>query len=410
MNKLVDRFLNYVKQDTTSNESGTTSPSTENQIIFAKKLVEEMKEIGLKDISLDHNGYIMATLPSNIDNVVPTIGFIAHMDTSPDMSGFNVKPQIIDKYNGKDIILNKDKNIVLSPSEFPELLDHIGLTLITTDGTTLLGADNKAGIAEILTAMEFLILNPEIPHGNIKIGFTPDEEIGRGADYFDVEKFGADFAYTVDGGPIGELEYENFNAATARIKIQGRNVHPGTAKNKMINSILVASELNHMLPVNERPEYTEGYEGFYHLVHFQGSVEKTAINYIIRDHSLEEFESKKQLLRKVTEMLNYKYGNIVELEIVDSYYNMKEKIEEHMYIIDIARTAMEELDITPIIKPIRGGTDGARLSFMGLPCPNIFTGGLNYHGKFEYISIEAMEKSVETILKIIEIVAKKPLD
>ena len=410
MNKLVDRFLNYVKQDTTSNESGTTSPSTENQMVFAKNLVKEMKEIGLENISLDGNGYIMATLPSNINEIVPTIGFIAHMDTSPDMSGVNVSPNIIENYNGKDIILNKDKNIILSPSEFPELLDHIGLTLITTDGTTLLGADNKAGIAEILTAMEFLILNPEIPHGNIKVGFTPDEEIGRGADHFDVEKFGADFAYTVDGGPVGELEYENFNAATARIKIQGRNVHPGTAKNKMINSILVASELNHMLPVNERPEYTEGYEGFYHLMYFEGSVEKTAINYIIRDHSLEEFESKKQLLRKVTEMLNYKYGNIIELEIVDSYYNMKEKIEEHMYIINIARTAMEELNITPIIKPIRGGTDGARLSFMGLPCPNIFTGGLNYHGKFEYISIEAMEKSVETILKIIQIVAKKPLD
>ena len=408
MNKLVDRFLNYVKQETTSNESGTSSPSTENQMIFAKTLIEEMKEIGLQDVSLDNNGYIIGTLPSNVDKEIPTIGFIAHMDTSPDMSGLDVKPRIIENYNGEDIILNPKENIILSTKDFPELLDHIGLTLITTDGTTLLGADNKAGIAEILSAMEHLILNPHIPHGTIKIGFTPDEEIGRGADHFDVEKFGADFAYTVDGGPIGELEYENFNAATARIIIQGRNVHPGTAKNKMINSILIASELNNMLPVNERPEYTEGYEGFYHLMYFNGSVEKTSINYIIRDHSIEEFENKKNLLQKVTELLNYKYGNIVELQIVDSYYNMKEKIEEHMYIIDIARTAMEQLNIAPIIKPIRGGTDGARLSFMGLPCPNIFTGGLNYHGKFEYISVEAMEKSVETILKIIEIVEKQP--
>lgn len=410
MNKLVDRFLNYVKQETTSSESGTTSPSTENQMIFAEKLIKEMEEIGLKEISLDSNGYIMATLPSNVDKDLPTIGFIAHMDTSPDMSGLNVKPKIIENYNGEDIVLNSSENIILSPKEFPELLDHIGLTLITTDGTTLLGADNKAGIAEILSAMEYLILNPEIPHGTIKVGFTPDEEIGRGADHFDVDKFAADFAYTVDGGPIGELEYENFNAATARINIQGRNVHPGTAKDKMINSILIANELNNMLPVNERPEYTEGYEGFYHLMYFNGSVEKTSINYIIRDHSILEFENKKQLLRKISEMLNYKYGNIVDVEIVDSYYNMKEKIEEHMYIVDIARTAMEELNITPIIKPIRGGTDGARLSFMGLPCPNIFTGGLNYHGKFEYISVEAMEKSVDTILKIIEIVEKQPLE
>ncbi len=410
MNNLVNRFLNYVKQETTSNESATTSPSTESQMVFAKSLVKEMEEIGLKDISLDKNGYIMATLPSNTDKDIPTIGFIAHMDTSPDMSGLHVNPQIIENYDGKDIILNKDKNIILSPSEFPELLDHIGLTLITTDATTLLGADNKAGIAEILTAVEYLIQNPDIPHGTIKIGFTPDEEIGRGADHFDVEKFAADFAYTVDGGPVGELEYENFNAATAKITIQGRNVHPGTAKDKMVNSILIANELNSMLPLNERPEYTEAYEGFYHLVYFNGSVEKTYINYIIRDHSMEKFESKKQLLTRSVEFLNYKYNDIINLEIVDSYYNMKEKIEEHMYIIDIASEAMKQLDIEPIIKPIRGGTDGARLSFMGLPCPNIFTGGLNFHGKFEYISIEAMEKSVQTILKIIQIVQTKPLD
>ncbi len=410
MNKLIDRFLSYVKQETTSNESGTSSPSTENQMFFAKNLIKEMELIGLNDISLDRNGYIMATLPSNIDIKVPTVGFIAHMDTSPDMSGLNIRPQIIENYNGEDIILNVDKNIVLSPSEFPDLLDHIGLTLITTDGTTLLGADNKAGIAEILTAMEYLINNPDVPHGTIKVGFTPDEEIGRGADHFDVEKFGADFAYTVDGGPIGELEYENFNAATARITIQGRNVHPGTAKNKMVNSILIASELNNMLPINQRPEYTEDYEGFFHLMYFNGSVEKTDINYIIRDHSMEEFNDKKLLLTEVVDFLNYKYGNIINLEIGDSYYNMKEQIEAHMYIVDIAREAMEQLNIPPIIKPIRGGTDGARLSFMGLPCPNIFTGGLNYHGKFEYISIEAMDKSVQTILKIIDIVQTRPLD
>lgn len=410
MNILVNRFLNYAKQDTTSNESSTAIPSTSSQMVFAKALVKEMEDIGLKDISLDSNGYIMATLPANIEKDVPVIGFIAHMDTSPDMSGLNVNPQIIENYNGEDIVLNSDKNIVLSPTEFPDLLDHIGLTLITTDGTTLLGADNKAGIAEILTAIEYLVQNPVTPHGTIKIGFTPDEEIGRGADLFNVEKFAADFAYTVDGGPIGELEYENFNAATAKITIQGRSVHPGTAKNKMLNSILIANELNSMLPTNERPEYTEDYEGFFHLMHFDGTVEKTSITYIIRDHSMEKFQNKKQLLAQIVEFLNYKYGDIINLEIVDSYYNMKEKIEDHMYIIDIARQAMEQINIKPIIEPIRGGTDGARLSFMGLPCPNIFTGGLNFHGKFEYISIEAMEKSVETILKIIELVQNTPLN
>lgn len=410
MNELIDRFLNYVKQDTTSNESGTSSPSTETQMNFAKKLIVEMDQVGLKDISLDGNGYIIATLPSNVEKKLPTIGFIAHMDTSPDMSGLNVRPQIIENYNGEDIVLNIDKNIILSPSEFPDLLDHIGLTLITTDGTTLLGADNKAGIAEILTAMEYLIQNPQVPHGTIRVGFTPDEEIGRGADHFDVEKFAADFAYTVDGGPIGELEYENFNAATAKVLIQGRSVHPGSAKNKMVNSILIATELNNMLPTNQRPEYTQDYEGFFHLVYFNGNVEKTSINYIIRDHSMIEFTNKKELLTKSIDFLNYKYNNIISLEIIDSYYNMKEKIEDHMYIIDIAREAMEQLNIKPIINPIRGGTDGARLSFMGLPCPNLFTGGLNFHGKFEYISTEAMEKSVQTILKIIDIVQKKPLD
>ncbi len=410
MSKLIDRFLQYVKHETTSDESSTSVPSTPNQLEFAKILGRELEEIGLSDVSVDENGYVMATLPSNTENKAPIIGFIAHMDTSPDMSGKNVKPKIISNYNGEDIVLNDEENIIMSTKDFPDLKDYVGYDLITTDGTTLLGADNKAGIAEIITAVEYLIQNPNIPHGTVKIGFTPDEEIGRGADCFDVEKFDADFAYTVDGGPIGELEYENFNAATAKISIQGRNVHPGTAKNKMINSILIANELNSMLPIDERPEYTEGYEGFYHLMAFNGSVEKTEIAYIIRDHSMEKFETKKETLKRAVEFLNHKYGDIITLEISDSYYNMKEKIEPVMYVIDIAKKAMENLDIKPLIKPIRGGTDGARLSYMGLPCPNLFTGGHNYHGKFEYIPIFAMEKSVETILKIIELVQEMPLD
>lgn len=404
MSKLLTRFLNYVKYETTSDESSTSVPSTNNQLEFAKIIGKELEEIGLSDVSVDENGYVMATLPSNIQDKVPTIGFIAHMDTSPDMSGKDVMPQIVSNYDGRDLILNAEKQIIMSIKDFPDLLDYVGKELITTDGTTLLGADNKAGVAEIITAIEYLVENPNIPHGTIKIAFTPDEEIGRGADCFDVEKFNADFAYTVDGGPIGELEYENFNAATAKIYIQGRNVHPGTAKNKMINSILVATELNSMLPVFERPEYTEGYEGFFHLMSFNGSVEKTEIGYIIRDHSMEKFEIKKDMLRKAVEFLNDKYNDIVQLEISDSYYNMKEKIEPVMHIIEIAKKAMEDLGIQPIIKPIRGGTDGARLSYMGLPCPNIFTGGHNYHGKFEYIPTFAMERSVDTILKIIELV------
>lgn len=406
MSNLVNRFLDYVKIETTSNESSTSVPSTTTQMEFAKKLVQELKDLGMSDVSVDDNGYVMATLPANIEKNVPIVGFIAHMDTSPDMSGLNVKPNIITNYNGGDIILNNDKNITLSPKDFPELNDHIGMDLITTDGTTLLGADNKAGIAEIVTAMEYLIKNPQIKHGTVKVGFTPDEEIGRGADYFDVEKFNADFAYTIDGGPIGELEYENFNAASAHITIQGRNVHPGSSKNKMVNSILVAQELNSMLPALEIPEATEGYEGFYHIVHFNGTVENTSISYIIRDHSMEKFEHKKKIITSAVNFLNEKYGNIIKLELKDSYYNMKEKIEPVMYVIDIAKKAMEDIGITPIIKPIRGGTDGARLSYMGLPCPNIFTGGLNYHGKYEYISIQGMEKALYTILRIIEIIAE----
>lgn len=406
MNKVINRFLQYVKHETTSDESSTSVPSTSSQMEFAKMIKKELESLGLSDVSLDDNGYLMATLPSNIEKDVPTIGFIAHMDTSPDMSGKDVNPQIIKDYDGKDIVLNEAKNIIMTVEDFPDLKDYVGKDLICTDGTTLLGADNKAGIAEIITAVEYLLDNPNIPHGTVKIGFTPDEEIGRGADHFNVEKFAADFAYTVDGGPVGELEYENFNAATAKITIQGRNVHPGTAKYKMINSILIGSELNGMLPVFDRPEHTENYEGFYHLVGFNGSVENTNMVYIIRDHSMEKFESKKRILSKAVEYLNFKYGEIISLEITDSYYNMREKIEPNMHIIDLASKAMKDLDITPVIKPIRGGTDGARLSYMGLPCPNLFTGGHNYHGKFEYIPTFAMEKSVETILKIIELVQK----
>jgi tripeptide aminopeptidase len=409
LENLLDRFLNYVKFETTSDENSTSVPSTKNQKEFAKTLVKELKEIGLKEVSVDNNGYVMATLPTNMVKDVPTIGFVAHMDTSPDMSGKDVNPKIIKDYKGGDITLNAEKNIVLRTADFPELNDYIGHDLITTDGTTLLGADDKAGIAEIITAMEYLIQNPEIPHGKIKIGFTPDEEIGRGADFFDVEKFGADFAYTVDGGSIGELEYENFNAASARIVIQGRNVHPGTAKDKMINSMLIATELNNLLPVNEKPEYTEGYDGFYHLTGFNGDVESTTMNYIIRDHSMEKFEAKKKNLEKIVDFLNYKYDDKISLEINDSYYNMKEKIEPVIYIVDMAKEAMMDIGIKPIIQPIRGGTDGARLSYEGLPCPNLFTGGLNFHGKYEYISIQGMELAVKTILKIIEKVQELPI-
>lgn len=403
MSRVMNRFLRYIKFETTSDESSNTIPSTKKQLEFAKILGAELEEIGLKDVSVDDNGYVMATLPSNMEKKVPTIGFIAHMDTSPDMSGKNVEPKIIKDYDGNNIVLNEEKNIILSVDDFPDIKNYIGETIITTDGTTLLGADNKAGVAEIITAIEYLINNPEIPHGTIKIGFTPDEEIGRGADHFDVEKFNADFAYTIDGGPIGELEYENFNAASAKISIQGTNIHPGTAKNMMINSMLIGMELNSMLPANERPEYTENYEGFYHLVRFNGSVEKTEMAYIIRDHDMDKFNSKKKIMEKIVEFLNYKYDNIITLNIEDSYYNMKKKIEPVMEIIQLAKRAMEELDITPIISPIRGGTDGARLSYMGLPCPNLFTGGHNYHGKYEYIPVSSMEKAVELILKIIEL-------
>jgi len=407
LQNLTERFLNYVKFETTSDENSPTCPSTKNQMEFAKRIAAELKEIGLVEVEVDENGYVMATCPANTTRDLPVIGFIAHMDTSPDMSGKNVNPKIIKNYDGNDIILNEEAGIVLSPSDFPELLENKGLDLITTDGTTLLGADDKAGIAEIITAMEYLISHPELPHGKIRIAFTPDEEIGRGADLFDVKKFGASFAYTLDGGPIGELEYENFNAASAKITIQGRNVHPGSAKGKMVNSALIAMELNSMLPVNERPEYTEKYEGFYHLTNINGTVENTTISYIIRDHSRELFENKKRLLQEIVDFLNKKYGDIITLELKDSYYNMKEMIESKMFIVDLAKEAMENIGITPKIQPIRGGTDGARLSFMGLPCPNIFTGGFNFHGKYEYIPIQSMEKAVETVLEIIRLSNEK---
>lgn len=407
MKKVVDRFLNYVAIDTKSEYDSPDFPSSKKQFELANLLVKELNELGLKDVSVDENCYVMATLPSNTEENVPAIGFIAHMDTSPDMSGENVKPKIVENYDGRDIILNKENNIVLSPKDFPELKNYIGQTLITTDGTTLLGADDKAGIAEIMTAVEYLVNNPQIKHGDIKIAFTPDEEVGRGADYFNVEKFNADFAYTVDGGGLGELEYENFNAAGVKLVIKGRNVHPGSSKNKMINSIEIAMELNSMLPENQKPKYTEGYEGFFLLSSLSGEVEETKASYIIRDHFKDKFEEKKALMQKVVDFLNHKYGEgTVHVEIKDQYYNMKEKIEPVMHIVDTAKRAMEDLGITPLITPVRGGTDGARLSYMGLPCPNLFTGGHNYHGRYEFICTESMEKAVEVILKIVELYSK----
>ncbi|WP_420834479.1 peptidase T [Caloranaerobacter azorensis] len=408
MSKVVERFLKYVKYDTRSDEESNTVPTTNGQIVFAKELAKELENIGLKDISVDENGYVMATLPANVEKNVPTIGFIAHMDTSPEMPGKNVNPQIVRNYDGKDIVLNKEKNIILSPKDYPELKNYIGKDIITTDGNTLLGADDKAGIAEIITAMEYLINHPEIPHGTIRIAFTPDEEVGRGADLFDVKKFNADFAYTIDGGAIGELEYENFNAASARVYINGINIHPGSAKNKMKNSMLIANEFISMLPETETPAHTEGYEGFYHLISIKGSVEKTELYYIIRDFDRNNFENRKKLVEKIANELNNKYGsNTVEIKIRDQYYNMKEKIEEVKHIVDTAIEAMKAAKVTPVVVPIRGGTDGARLSFMGLPTPNIFTGGHNFHGRYEYIPTFAMEKAVEVILKIVEIYATK---
>ncbi|WML37060.1 peptidase T [Clostridium sp. OS1-26] len=407
MSKVVERFLNYVKFDTRSDEESTTVPSTSKQLALAEELVKELKEMGMKDVSLDSNGYIMATLPGNIDKNVPVIGFIAHMDTSPEMPGHGIKTKIVENYDGNDIVLNEEQNLVLRVEESPEVKDYIGNTLITTDGTTLLGADDKAGIAEIIAAMEYLIQHPEIKHGDIRVGFTPDEEVGRGADHFDVEKFNADFAYTMDGGAIGELEYENFNAASAKIVISGRNVHPGYAKNKMINSMLIAKEIMSMMPENETPGTTEGYEGFYHLVSMSGGVEETQLSYIIRDFDAEKFEARKTFVQDVVNKVNEKYSSgTVAVEIKEQYRNMKEKVEPVKYIVDIAFEAMESVGVKPLVRPIRGGTDGARLSFMGLPTPNIFTGGHNFHGRFEYIPVQSMEKAVEVILKIVELSSK----
>lgn len=404
--KLINRFLSYVKIDTESSTTTNKTPSTEGQLIFAKQLVQELKEIGLQDVSIDDNGYVMATLPSNSQKQIPTVGFVAHMDTSPDLSGKNVNPQIVKNYDGKDIVLNKDKNIVLSVNDFPEILNYVGQDIITTDGDTLLGADDKAGLAEIVTAMEYLIAHPEIEHGKIRIGFTPDEEIGQGADHFDVEKFGAEWAYTIDGGQIGELEYENFNAASATIAIKGRNVHPGTAKGKMINALTLATKLTALLPEVETPENTEEYEGFFHLVGLNGSVDAANVSYIIRDHDRAKFEEKKIRLQEIVEFLNKMYNGAFTLTLKDQYYNMKEKVEPVKHIVDIAFQAMEQVGVKPIVKPIRGGTDGARLSFMGLPCPNIFGGGHNFHGRFEYVPIPSMHKAMAVIIQIVSNLAK----
>ena len=409
---IIDRFISYIKVDTQSDPNSETTPSTEKQWDLVNQLVEELKQIGLEDVTVDENAYIMATLPSNVEHDVPTIGFVAHFDTSPDFSGTNVNPQIVENYDGGDIVLNKEENIVLSPNYFEDLLLYKGQTLITTDGKTLLGADDKAGITEIVSAMEYLIQHPEIKHGKIRIGFTPDEEIGRGAHKFDVEKFDAKWAYTMDGSQIGELEYENFNAAGVKLIFKGKSVHPGYAKGKMINSVLLANKFLAKLPKKDVPEKTTGYEGFFHVHHIQGTIEETEVQLIIRDHSLKKYEKRKKLVAKLAKKLNKKYAekfgeDIVVCEISDQYFNMREKVEPVKYIVDIAEEAMKDLDITPLIKAIRGGTDGSQLSYMGLPCPNIFAGGHNFHGKYEYVPAESMVKATEVIVKIAELTAQK---
>tara|TARA_R110002050_G_scaffold74772_6_gene160268 strand:- start:33945 stop:35186 length:1242 start_codon:yes stop_codon:yes gene_type:complete len=405
---IIKRFISYITVDTESDPTSNTTPSTKKQWDLANKLAEELNAIGMQEVTIDENAYIMATLPSNVSHDVPTIGFISHFDTSPDFTGANVKPQIIENYNGKDIILNEAENIILSPDYFEDLLLYKGQTLITTDGTTLLGADDKAGICEIISAMEYLINHPEIKHGKIRVGFTPDEEIGRGAHKFDVEKFGADWAYTMDGSEIGELEYENFNAAGAVVKVKGKIVHPGYAKGKMINSMYIAQEFINSLPRMETPEHTTGYEGFFHLHNIHGDVEETTLEYIIRDHDRGHFEARKEVMTKLTNELNSQYGReVIVTEIKDQYYNMKEKVEPVMHIVDIAEEAMKQLGITPLIKAIRGGTDGSQLSYMGLPCPNIFAGGHNFHGRYEYVPVESMIRATEVICRITELTAQK---
>lgn len=406
--QIIARFLSYVKIDTQSDARSNTTPSTEKQWDLANKLKNELQEMGMQDVSIDENAYVMATLPSNVDHPVPVIGFVSHFDTTPDFSGTNVNPQIIEDYDGEDIILNKEKDIILSPDYFEDLLQYKGQTLITTDGTTLLGADDKAGITEIMEAMKYLLENPKISHGTIRICFTPDEEIGRGAHKFDVEKFGAEWAYTMDGSQIGELEYENFNAAGAVVKVSGKSVHPGYAKDKMINSMYIAQDFINSLPRLETPEHTEDRQGFFHLSSIQGDVEETELHYIIRDHDAGHFEARKQVMKNLAKDLCDQYErDCVEVQIKDQYFNMKEKVEPVMHIVDIAEQAMKEVDITPIIKPIRGGTDGAQLSFKGLPCPNIFAGGHNFHGKYEYVPVESMQKAVEVIVKVAELTAEK---
>ena len=404
---VTDRFIKYAKFDTESNTETGITPSTPGQMILAKEIEKELREMGLEDITLDDNAYLMATLPANTDKKVPTIGFIAHLDTSPDLSGKNVNPRIVKNYDGKDIILNKDTNVVLSPKDFPEMLNYEGQDLIVTDGNTLLGADDKAGIAEIITAIKYLQDHPEIKHGKIRIGFNPDEEIGLGAHKFDVNKFGCEWAYTMDGGPIGELEYENFNAAGVKISIQGRSVHPGYAKDKMTNALVVATKLISLLPESQRPEHTTGYEGFFHLTNVSGTVDAASVGYIIRDHDRKLFEERKQMMQDVVAFINRLYPGSTTVEVKDQYYNMREKVEPVKHIVDMAFEAMETVGITPIVKPIRGGTDGAQLSFKGLPCPNIFAGGHNFHGRYEFVPVQSMEKAVEVIVKIAEIVANK---
>ncbi|MBD5241279.1 MAG: peptidase T [Barnesiella sp.] len=408
MTSVVDRFLQYVKFDTQSDELTQMTPSTPGQMIFAQHLEKELQDLGLTEITLDENGYLMATLPasSGMENV-PVIGFIAHLDTSPDASGRHVNPRIVKAYDGKDITLNADNGIVLRPDEFPELLDYVGQDLIVTDGNTLLGADDKAGIAEIITAVEHLMKHPEIKHGKIRVAFNPDEEIGMGAHKFDVKHFGAEWAYTMDGGAVGELEFENFNAAVAKVTFHGRNVHPGSAKHKMINSIRIANQFAIMLPRWETPEHTEGYEGFYHLTSIEGTVEKTVLTYIIRDHDRDRFERRKKELEHLTRKINHEFPGVAELEIKDQYYNMREKIDPVMHIVEIAEEAMRRAGVTPVVVPIRGGTDGAQLSFKGLPCPNIFAGGLNFHGRYEFVPIPSMEKATSTIVEIAGLVAEE---
>ncbi|WP_151894792.1 peptidase T [Patiriisocius marinistellae] len=406
--KLIKRFISYVTVDTESDPESNTTPSSAKQWDLAKALVEELKEIGLEDVTIDENAYIMATLPSNVDHEVPVIGFVSHFDTTPDFTGKDVKPQIVENYDGKDIILNKEQNIVLSPDYFEDLLLYKGQTIITTDGTTLLGADDKAGIAEIISAMEYLIKHPEVKHGKIRVGFTPDEEIGRGAHKFDVKKFGAEWAYTMDGSQVGELEYENFNAAGAVVTIKGKIVHPGYAKGKMVNSMYIATDYINSLPRLETPEHTSDREGFFHLYSVNGEVDSTKLQYIIRDHDKEHFDARKEMVQKLADELNQQFEKeVITVEINDQYFNMREKIEPVMHIVDIAEEAMKKAGITPLIKPIRGGTDGSQLSFMGLPCPNIFAGGHNFHGRFEYVPVESMQKAIEVIVNIAQLVAKE---